>query len=413
MYLRPLLALTLVASPVFAQSEDQQSCTSISTYRDVLLCAIERHPDSVQARLLFEQSNNLVGVAEQRPNPELNSQFLGGNNGDDKYRYAQINLAHTFEVGGKRGARIDRAKAETKNSELNFKLAKEEVYVRTYLAMIRLRQIADELEVFDDALSTFARIQKQYKSRPRMTPEQRATYAIMDVASNDYRLRRQPLVNEARATERFLELAIGRKLDVRKDFFPSMRKQWPSVSGGKTREVTSLQVQRAMTELESAKAELSEAQANAWPDIKFGPTFEQQQQGQQNFSALGVNLTLNIPIFHLNGSGKAFAQVGVTRAETALSNARRVENQQWELQRDIYQDAVNAIQKSISSSDLHGRHREVETSFSNGVLPSSLVIEIHRQMADYMKSLNEQENLAIEALAKIYSIENRLLSEGL
>lgn len=387
------------------------SCNSINSYKDVLRCAVENSPQSLQAKLLYEQNKSLVGIAGQRPNPEISSQFFNGKAGDDKYKYTQVNLAHTFELGGKRSARIRRSEVQVENTEFDLKLTQEQIYLKTYLSMIRLRQISTEIEIFDDALTTFEKIQKQYRSRPRMTPEQRATYTIMDIAANDYKLRRKPLVNEARELERYLELAIGQKLDVRRDFFPPFRKKWPTVSSANIE--SSLTLKKSLADVELAKAELDEAKSLSWPDLKLGPSFETQSQGNQNINSLGINLSFAIPLFHINGAGRSFAAAGVSRAEMILSTTRKTENQRLQVEIEKYNDAVSSLESSMSTLDLSKKHREVESAFANGVVPSSLVIEIHRQLADYSKSLSEQENVAIESLAEVYSIQGRLLTEGL
>lgn len=412
-YLTFSLALFMSASIGVAQTTPSK-CDSIATYKDVLQCALENNPESLQAKLLLEQNRNLVGMAEQIPNPEIDTQFLEGKIDQGKYKYSQINVAQPFELGGKRSARIRRSEMQVANTEYDLKLAQERVYLSTYLAMVRLRQIETELEIYDDALTTFDKIRKQYQSRPRMTPEQKATYTIMDIAANDYRLRKKPLLNEARETEKLLELSVGRKLDIRSDFYPAFKKKWPTVSNISASTIeNSLTLKKSLADLELAKAELDEAKSLSWPDLKLGPSFETQSQGSEKINSFGLNLSFTIPLFNVNGSGRSYARAGVNRAEMLLAATRRTENQQLQLQVERYKDAIEALESSISSADLQRRHREVESAFANGVVPSSLVIEIHRQLADYSKSLSEQENIAIESLAKIYSMQGRLLTEGL
>lgn len=409
-----LLALLLGSEQSGSAQTNSGSCEIFGTYKNVLQCAIEKHPEIQQAKILLQQNKNLMGISEQRPNPEISSQLLTGKSGEDNYQYTQVNLAHTFELGGKRDARIKKSEIQIKSTEFDLKLAQEQIYVKTYLAMVRLRQINTEIEIFDSALTTFERIQNQYKSRPRMTPEQKATYTIMDIAMNDYRLRRRPLINEARENERFLELAIGRKLSVRKDFYPTLRKKWPVLSTtDQQTDTPNLSLQKTIANLELAQAELAEANSTAWPDLKIGPSFETQAQGSQRTNSFGLNLSFAIPLFHSNGAGKSYASAGVSRAETALATFKEIENQQLQLQIENYRDAVSALETSISMLELDKKHREIENSFQSGVISSSFVIEIHRQMADFAKSLGEQELAAIEALAKIYSTQGRLLSEGL
>lgn len=407
-----LFVLTVVwFIPGFTES-NSSACNTLGSYKDVLRCAMEKHPEIEQAKLLLNQNKNLVDMAEQRPNPELSSQILGGKAGDDSYQYNQINLAHTFELGGKRDARIRRSQGQISSTEIDFRMTQEKVYLQTYMALVRLRQIKSELEIYDDALSTFERIQKQYRSRPRMTPEQQATYSIMGIAASDYRLRRRPLTNEVRESERFLERALGRKFNIGKDFYPPLRTKWPTISSTQN-PISSLNLKKSLAELELAESELSEAKSLSWPDFKIGPTFENQSQGGQRTNSFGLNLSFAIPLYHLNGAGRSFASSGVSRANQIVNATKNFEVQQIELQREKYRDAVEALEGTLSITDLHNKHRAIEKSFASGVIPSALIIEIHRQMADYSKSLSEQESTAIEALARVYSIEGRLLTEGL
>lgn len=413
MSIKQLLFIITIGLSVAGLSEPTNpGCDKLASYKDILRCVLENHPEIQQAKLLLNQNQYLVEMAKQRPNPELNSQILSGKTGEDAYQYNQINLAHTFELGGKRDARIQKSQGQIHSIEIDFSLAQERVYIQTYLALTRLRQITTELEVYDDALSTFARIQKQYRSRPRMTPEQQATFSIMDIAASDYRLRRRPLVNEGQENKRFLEQALGKKLALGNELLPPLRTKWPTLTASEISS-SSLNLKKSLAELELAQAELSEAKSMSWPDLKLGPTFEIQSQGSQRINSLGVNLSFALPLYHTNSAGRSFANSGVLRAEKIVTVTRNFENQQLDFQREKYRDAVAALENSLSLSDLHRRHRTIEKSFSSGLVPSTLIIEIHRQMTDYIKSLSEQENTAIEALARVYSIEGRLLSEGL
>ena len=387
-------------------------CETPSSYRDVLSCAVENYPEVRQSKLQLNQSQHLINIAEQRPNPELNSQFLGGKAGDDKYQYNQINLAHTVELGGKRNARIRKSRALASAAEIDLESTREKIYLKTYVSLVRLRQIVSELDIYDDVISTFEKIQKQYRARPRMNPEQQATYAIMDIAAHDYRLRRRRLVDEDRENDEFLLHALGRKLDRRAGLFPPSRKQWPVLTSPGDRQ-KSLRIKKSIADLEFAQSELAGAKSWAWPDLKLGPTFEIQSQGDRRSNAVGLNLTFLMPLFHTNQAGRSYAVTGVSRAEQLLAATQFHEDHQLELQRERYQDAVSALEATLSIADLHKKHQAVEKSFEAGVVPSSLVIEVHRQMVDFSRSLGEQEIVATEALANVYSIEGRLLSEGL
>ncbi len=387
-------------------------CEQFESYRDVLNCVVESSPEVEQAKLFVVQNRNLVGVAKQRPNPELASKILAGKTGNDSYQYGEFNFAHTFELGGKRAARIARSEAIVRSDETDLRRTQEKIYVKTYLALVRLRQISTELEIYDDALATFQRVQKQYRSRPRMTPEQQATNIILDIAASNYALRRLPLVKEAKELDHFIEHSTGKQIVLAKGLLPPLHNKWPTLSVSKSENI-SFELKKKLEELEVEKAGLESAKSLAWPDLKFGPTLETQSQGNLNTNALGINFSLPLPLYQTNGFGRSLAAAAILRAENLVSATRLLEEHELMLNREKYQDAVVGLAKAMSLDDLHRRHKAIERSFAQGVVASSLILEVHRQMADYIKSLSEQENTAIESLAQVYAIEGRLLTEGL
>ena len=89
-----------------------QACDSLNTPKDVLECALDFHPDLVRGKGSLKQADSLGDQAAQRPNPELSARSLVGKNEGESITGHEINLAHTFELGGKRSARIDKANAE-------------------------------------------------------------------------------------------------------------------------------------------------------------------------------------------------------------------------------------------------------------------------------------------------------------
>ena len=386
-------------------------CGIFSTYKDVLACVVTNHYEVVAATMAIEQDKNLEAYAGQRPNIELNSRGLVGN---DSYRYGELNLIHTVELGGKRSARIGRAKAQLKNTEINSLMTKERVYTLTLVALVRIRQIRDEFAVLDDALSTFSRIVRQYKSRPHLNPEQNAFLQILEIASNDYALQKLPLEEEFEKNSRYLQLAVGIDISKRPDLLPPYRKEWPDVQNTNTSaHLQGLDIAKVTSELTLANANLEEAQSLSWPDLNVGPAFQTQRQFGETFNIYGLNLTFQLPIFHANGAGRAYALAGKNVAEQILESAKRKKQIELDIERSHYAHIVEALKKSMTAKDIQQRHHSVEKSFSSGVVPSSLIIEIHRQMFDFTKNLGDQEVAALEALATVYSIEGRLLTEGL
>lgn len=409
MDLRQSLLLGILAglfcSKAFAAA-GSDPCLQLDSYGSVLDCALSRHPEMSAAELGIAQADKGKDLAAQRPNPELASQGILGGSRSGNYLAAEMNFAHTFELGGKRGARIQSAEADIKTARGQLVLASENIYLRTALALLRVRQIAEEWAAIDDALQTFSRIGKQYNSRPRLNPEQRASLRIFEIAAGDYKIRQSGLESERELRLRELELALGRRLPVDSPAFPERRTEWPALpalesSPGNAKAVL------ANADLEKARAELKRAEAEAWPDVKVGPTLYEQRQSGQGFQALGLNFSLPLPLYHRNEAGKAVAAIGVDRSESLRLLAERENELEKSYLKHRYESAVASFINLGSTRDLLRKHEETENLFAQGFLNGTVIVEIHRQVSDFMKSRNEQELSAEEALIRYYALAGR------
>ena len=81
------------------------------TPHEVLACALENHPDIRERQAALAQAMSLSSQASQRVNPELTSQGVRGGSGETRFTYLELNFAHTFELAGKRPARLARSQA--------------------------------------------------------------------------------------------------------------------------------------------------------------------------------------------------------------------------------------------------------------------------------------------------------------
>ena len=88
-------------------------------------------------------------------------------------------------------------------------------------------------------------------------------------------------------------------------------------------------------------------------------------------------------------------------------------NTEREIERSRYKAAVQTLSHLPSSSQVEKRSQKMRLLFGRGVVPSSIVVEAERQLLEFTRSKQEQELHALEALAKIYVTEGRLLEMDL
>lgn len=386
----------------------------LNSPQDVVDCALANHPDAQRAALTSQQAEEFESLASQRPNPELSGRSVFGKSLGDYILNHEMSLAHTLELGGKRGSRIDKALAEKDSVVASSLRSKEEALLETIRGLFRIRQLKDELHTLEEALETFSRIQKQFRSRLRRTPEQEVSLGVFDLAAGDYQLRKASLESELSNRIREIELSIGRDFQPSEKLLPLRKKNWPEMNdkipvtlfNGSTMGL-------ARAGLKLAEADLSVAQSLSWPNVKIGPTFESQTTGSLTNQAIGVNLSFELPLFQMNGGGRAVAQRGLDLAQRSLFlREQEVLNQRKALLTK-YSNAVKALEASLSHHDLDKKHKNADVLFARGIIPSSLVIEAHRQLVDFTKNRNEQELSALESLWGLYILEGRAFGEKL
>ncbi len=392
----------------------QDNPCKLSSPKDVLACALLHDPEVHLSEVSLKQGAELSSVASQIPNPEVATKLVSGSSGTDSFTNAQIDLAFNVEIGGKRGARKDLAEAQRKIFAAQNLGAREAVYIKVLTSLYRLRQLSDEVEVLNAAIINFDRFEKQYRQRPRLSPEQQASLAILKTASAETSLRRAPLTTEIKYYEHEVEHSIGQEFQSNPMFLPKFKEKWPRVESAKHQGISSgFRKKTSEGELFKSRAELSSAESTAWPDLKIGPSFERQTQGSQSYSAFGINLAFPLPVFNTNAGQRRIAGLMVARSELALQAQQTEDQHQIEFLETKYNNAIEVLSSSPSFAEVFKRHRDLEALFVRGLISSALIMESHRQVFEFTKTRNEQELSAVEAWAQLAAHRGTLFEEGL
>lgn len=389
-----------------------ETCPSLNTPKDLLSCAMNNHPDLIRGKGSLKQAESFEDKAGQRINPEFSVKSVSGMNLGDIVVNNEFNLTHTLELGGKRSARIEKGAADLEQVSSEFLKTKEDVYISVLRALYRIRQVHFETKTLEEALNTFSKIQRQYKSRPRLAPEQEVSLSVFQLAEGDYKLRKTSLETEEYSLERSIEIAIGKDFPHKESVLPPRKHDWPDYSA-QGREFRGSDLKLALSDLRSAQAEMELARSESWPDLKIGPTIQSQTEGPIIYWTYGVNLTLPLPLFQINGAGRAVATTGLLRAEQSLELKKRELTQVQKVLVTQYERAVKSLKESVSLSEIERQHKAVEQQFARGVISSSLVIEAHRQMVDFTERQNDQELTALEALLRLRALEGSLFEGDL
>ena len=415
MIFRLLLTTIAFAAPQLESTHHihgtHPECPIPKSAQDILACVLKEHPRAKRAALALESAKHLPEEASQIPNPEVDVESGFGRPNGQYQDQVQFGLMQPVEWGGKRAARIDQANAQIKEAEAQAAATLTAVAIETVLKLHRLRQIEEERGVLNETANAFKKIEAQQKSRPNLAPDQKIAVSIYGLAAADATFKLTELQQEERAIEHFFHISAGHSLAEIKPVLPAANPTWPKLQ--EKAEIKSPRLLQSEAELKIADANVSSANAEAWPGFKVGPmiTTQKAQQGRQNL--LGVRLTLELPLWNRNQGGRAVAEAGRSRFQSTLDLTIAEDTHERFEQLKSYQDAVEALTKGPSHEALQAAHLDTERFAQLGLAPAPLIVESHRQQLEIIKSIHGQELKALEALWNIYGLDGRILEERL
>ncbi len=205
---------------------------------------------------------------------------------------------------------------------------------------------------------------------------------------------------------RNVEFILGEKVELKPLLYPKPLKTWPKLELNE--DLNGSGIRLAQAELKQAEAELRSAKSESWPDLKVGPTMEQQTEGPFSFQTYGFNLSFAIPVFNVNQGGRAYANAGLMRAQANL----RSEQSKLLAEKDIlikqYNSVLDALRQLPDIDLIEQKHGSAEGFFRRGLLSTSLMVEYHRQIVDFIEDQNILELSAIESLWRVYALEGKI-----
>lgn len=390
-----LLLLVSLSNPVQARECEPKN------YQELVQCALQTSSRIEVTDKQLKSAEELPGVAGQFINPDLEGETLQKSGKSE----TSASLLFTLELGGKRSARKNEALAEVQKTRASTDLSRAQIKLLLIDSFYRLSQLRREKAIAEESFSTFTKIVNQYQKRPALNPEQEVALSVFKMAVSDQQLRisrlkseEEKILQELLATTRLKKEQILANLPVRKA-------DWPEISDKATIE-SAPQTRLAQAEFLSAQSIRAKEEGDSWPNLKIGPSIKVQNDGAGDETFWGVAASLPLPLLSLNRSGRAFGSAKVSEAESNLQLVKsKVAAERNQLMK-TYRETVASLKAALGSKEIEERHRHVERHFFKGLVPSSLVIEAHRQLFDLEERRNESERIAIEALGSIYVIDN-------
>lgn len=394
------------------------------------MCAIAQHPKIIRALAELRSRRAALGLAGQRPNPDIEGRALRG--GDSSSIEAAI--VHTFETGGKRDARLGLARARIAEGKALLELARQQVLLEVLDLLLQYRHTNSEHAALSEAQSVYRRLVGRLARYPFLSPSNRAALAVFRSGIHKADLQLAALQQEQRTLLGRLRVIVGEHFTLTPSVLPQQNKDtWPAADGP-LGEPAAIALGKARIEL--ARAGVASEKSQAWPNISFGPAIEYRRDslperevysygsggpsygtaGGKRFSQaeIGIAFRLTLPLYNRNDGGIKTADAGFDAARAGL---RLLEGRIRE-EREAYSDSYSRLVKLLSESrgeqeHQERRHAQLESDMYRGTIEPALVIELHRELFDTIKQRNEADHRARILLLRLRFLQGRKVSKGL
>jgi cobalt-zinc-cadmium efflux system outer membrane protein len=404
-------SIFLIITVYFVSSSAYASC-NITNPNDILDLIKKGHPSILMNKARGEVLEKSIEQADQTLNPEVDAESTVGDSIEGNVYTIVVTLKHTFELGGKKSSRVDVAKANLKTGMAVAEFDNENTIIDSVLKLYRLRQIYELIPLYEESLNAFNKILRTLKGRKSISPEQRVERETLELVTNDYKLKMSQLDSEKVKLSKHLTFFTGTNCILPRNALPSqvnLSENFESKKGINTYS----KIKAANSALELAKAKYEMEKANSYPDLKIGPTFEYEKLNVSNTKTIGLAVTFDLPIFNVNGGGRAQASKEIIVASSNLRNIKNESHLDLESWLGTYQRYKKSLLTTANKKELEEKHQRIEALFRRGIISTSLVIESHRQLIEFSSTRFEFEIGALEALWNIYKMNGNIANKRL
>lgn len=392
--------IILGSNSVFATSE-VASCNP-NAYEELVRCIEQTSTEIAISEQQLKAADELESFARQWANPDFD--FEKVSKGSEKSE-TTASLLFNLRLGGKRSGEIGQAQAEREKAKAVRDLNVGQTRLATIIALYRLSHLKSEIALEEESGITFGKIVQQFQRKPALSPEEKVSLSVFKIATADHKFSLNKLKNEQEALASNLAVLSAVSKETILKLLPATKKNWPEL---KTTEVqSSPQLKIAAAELKIAESQKIKAGGDSWPDLKVGPVFKIQEDNGTSETFSGIGLSMPLPIFTLNGGGRAYANQKLAEAQMSYDlEKKKSQNLRFQLV-SKYKSLVGLLQTSLSEKELNDRHETVEKEFFRGLVSSALVIEAHRQLFEFVEKRNQSELEALDVLGQIMIYDNQ------
>lgn len=383
-------------------SSVQDSC-SPSNYATLVKCAEKSSADIQISNQKIKSSEKLEDAARQWVNPEIEIESISK---DSDTSEQAATLFFNISLGGKRSAEISEAVAERERSRIGSQFEIQNFRLSLMLALYRISHLQSEVKIEDESVATFTKIINQFQSKAALSPEQDVSLSVFKMALADHQLSLVKLKSEFDKLTEEISINTGFSKELILKSLPKSKNNWPKIENNDD-PVDSPQLKIAQSELNISKSLKSQANADSWPELKVGPTIQKSKADGESETLTGFSLSMPLPVFSWNGGVREYSSQRLIEAEMNYEFTKKKTVSMRKQLVNKYLNLTSALTSTINSKSVSEKHEKIERQFFRGIVPSSLIIEAHRQLYDLESKRNESELEALESFGQILILDNK------
>jgi cobalt-zinc-cadmium efflux system outer membrane protein len=376
---------------------------------DIIDCAVELNPNVLRRKLRSDSYKSLVEKAKQIPNPVLTTRSVKGDKDGVDIAESETSLSFKVEIGGKRGARVDLAKSQLKEADVHQIKEQVNAKILTVIKLNRLRQMIEEKKSINEAILAFNKVIKKLKRLPRLSAEQEASMILFEISVEETKIQISEIFEEEREIEHFFHVSTGHSLTEILKYLPKSISLWPSFNHDHGNTDKSFEIKRLKVREEIALNQLSIEKSRAWPDLKIGPSIQVEQEGGANNTLVGFNLSLPLPLFSLNGGGKANARSNLIKARKLTLLTAKEEKHERHEQLKVYESSLSVLKTTMNKKIVDKKYDRIQKLYLRGVVSSTVLLESLRQKISFLKLRHNKEMTTLKSLWSIYMYDGKVL----
>lgn len=387
-------------------------CPLPDSTKDIVKCALAFHPSLKEEKLEVKSAEALGDKAGQIPNPILVSRYVQGEENGLDTSELEANFRFRLELGGKRGARLEHAKALLAKSRFGLEEKKELVKFQTIYSLYRLKQVIEERKLISKVIFAYKEVIKKLKSIPKISAEQQASLTLFEIGLEESQIHESELYEEERGLEHFFHVATGNSLSEIQKYLPKTPNTWPALRrqshSDKSARIKKL---KALSKVASNEVRIEEA--NSWPTLDIGPSLAIEKNGPNENQMVGVSIRVPIPFFQTNGGAKAYAKSKQAKSERVTELAHAYESHERFEQVKVYTRTVRLLEKSPPLNQVLKKYNKLESLYNRGVVSNQSYLDSLKQKVSYIQKKNQRVMTAIKSLWNIYRFDGEILKKEL